>query len=224
MPSTIEPVSELIELCRSQRIEKITLLVVPGLNWTGGQLDQLREWVSEGLRLAGHGWTHHCESIRSIYHRLHSLILSRDVAEHLSLSREGASGLLRDCGDWFPRNGFEAPRLYVPPAWAMGSLRMRELRGSPFQIFETLSGVLSPTQGLRFRCPLVGFEADTWFRKTFVSNFNRFSIWRANDHGRPLRIGIHPQDHRLLLRDDLRRVLAMPWETLWYDELVDQGV
>ncbi|MEL6109755.1 MAG: polysaccharide deacetylase family protein [Planctomycetota bacterium] len=222
MPSTIEPVRELIELCRVQQIEKITLLVVPGLSWTEPQLRQIRRWVSEGLRLAGHGWKHHCDSIRGAYHRFHSLMLSRDVAEHLSLSREGAIELLRDCGDWFPRNDFETPQLYVPPAWAMGALGARDLRDSPFRIFETLSGIRSPARGLHLRCPLVGFEADTWFRKLFVRNFNRLSIRRADDRDRPLRIGIHPQDHRLRLRDDLLDVLAMDWETLWYEELVDQ--
>ncbi|MEO1527250.1 MAG: polysaccharide deacetylase family protein [Planctomycetota bacterium] len=220
MPSTMGGVTELIERCRSNGIDKITLLVVPGLDWNDEDLDQLHAWTSEGLRLAGHGWTHHCESIRGLYHRLHSLILSRDVAEHLCLTEAGVLELLRDCGEWFPSQGFESPTLYVPPAWAMGRVTTPALSEAPFAIFETFSGVLSPRNSRYTRCPMVGFEADTLFRKTCVSAFNRYSIARANDSDRPLRIGIHPRDHRLLLSHDLNRILAMGWETMWYDELV----
>ena len=93
MPSTMDDVVDLLELCDQQGIVNVTLLVVPGLAWSPAQLTQLAAWYAEGRELAGHGWVHKCSRIKTLRHQLHSRVLSRDVAEHLSLSREEAMEL-----------------------------------------------------------------------------------------------------------------------------------
>ena len=44
MPNTMTEVAEILEICFSLRIKRVTLLVVPGLDWQQEQVDQLRQW------------------------------------------------------------------------------------------------------------------------------------------------------------------------------------
>jgi len=220
MPSNLDDIAELIRLCRGSGMDALTLLVVPGLNWSPDGIDRLRRFQDDGCELAGHGWHHRCEQITGLKHRLHSRILSRNVAEHLALSADGIARLIGRCGEWFDDHRFRPPLLYVPPAWAMGAIPERRLAESPFALFETLTGVVAPQHGIRHRLPLVGFEADTPFRKACLKTFNALGR-RAADRGtRPLRISIHPTDHRLLLAGDLRRVLDQPQRAVSYRSLI----
>ncbi len=136
MPETREQVSQILALL-PQGPQAITLLVVPGSNWQTADLDWLHQLQQQGYPLAGHGWLHRCEPPISLYHRLHSLLLSRRVAEHLSLSASGIDALIRNCHQWF---------LDVPPAWAMGSISRAQLAAMPFRLFETLTaaGIAGP--------------------------------------------------------------------------------
>ena len=65
MPDTMGEVAELVELCRQQGIDSLTLLVVPGLDWQPDQLGQIRQWQRDGHVLAAHGWHHRCAAIRT---------------------------------------------------------------------------------------------------------------------------------------------------------------
>lgn len=217
MPATMRGVSELLSLCRQNGVDNVTLLVVPGLEWSEQQLDQLRCWVRNGYRLAGHGWVHRCETVRGWKHRLHSQLLSRNVAEHLSVTAEGSIELICRCHDWFERAGLQHCGLYVPPAWALQRLSAAQLKLLPFSMIETMRGVVWTQSAMKRSLPLVGFEADTSFRKFFVSGFNRCNLKCSQWVGRPLRISIHPQDHHLRLANQLERFLKMPMETMYYD-------
>jgi uncharacterized protein len=219
MPHNLQAVGELLGECRRGGIGSVTLLVVPGLDWSQQQLSQLWQWQSEGCILAGHGWSHRTESVRSLYHWLHSILLSRDVAEHLSLTGEQIVALVSRCGQWFVERGFEHPTLYVPPAWAVGQLPPASRRGLAFSMLETLTGVALLRAGRHIPLPLVGFEADTAFRSFFLRRWNGWTIRSAVRHARMLRISLHPTDHRLLLRDDLQHTLAMGWASHQYDDL-----
>lgn len=220
MPSTISEVGELINLCRQNGIERLTLLVVPGCDWRSADLQQLNEWLSTGCELAGHGWIHRCRSVRGWKHRAHSLVLSRDVAEHLSLNDGEISGLMDNCADWFRSNGFGCPDLYVPPAWALGSVRPSRLSELPFSMIETLTGVRLTTQATLKRLPLLGFEADTWLRESSLRVSNLLNQFSAPWWSGPIRVAIHPNDHRLRLQQDLQRTLDFGWNAISYGALV----
>lgn len=220
MPSCMQGIEELIGLCRSHGVESPTLLVVPGLDWTHAQLDLLRRWNNEGCCLAGHGWLHRCEHITSWKHRLHSTLISRNVAEHLSLSSRQEIDLMRRCACWFDEHGFQPPKLYVPPAWAMGKVTLAELKEQPFPMVETLAGVILTQTQKRIRMPLLGFEADTRLRRQFLTTFNWLNLCAHSKTARSIRISIHPHDHRSLLADSLKQTLSRGWNCKRYDELL----
>jgi hypothetical protein len=222
MPETLGAVRELIDLCRQHRASPVTLLVVPGRSWTRDGLQTLRDWQAEGHELAGHGWHHRCRSIRGLRHRLHSWLISRDVAEHLALSSEQIVRLMERCGSWFGEQGLGVPSLYVPPAWALGPVDHARLRHVSFASVEVLGGVLSTRDGSLWRLPLVGFEADTRMRAAALRGWNRLNRRLASRGTRPLRIAIHPHDHRLRLHDDLRRSLERPLRTVPYGDLTSR--
>ena len=219
MPQTLSLVNELLEECRTGGVDHITLLVVPGLEWTVEQLDELRRWQAAGHELAGHGWVHRIGSIRSLYHWLHSRLLSRDVAEHLSLSPTEVVALINRCAGWFVERELGIPKLYVPPAWAVGALPLAARKQLGFSMLETLTGVSLLRQDRSLQLPLVGFEADTAFRSFFLRRWNAWTIHRARAGGKPLRISLHPHDHRLRLADELRRTLSLPWTCRSYASL-----
>ena len=88
----------------------------------------------------------------------------------------------------------------------MGAISRRQLNTLPFVRYETLGG-LYDSQTARFdRVPLLGYEADTGFRATFVRLSNSFN--RLLAAGGRLRVSIHPQDLQLRLAADLRRTIS----------------
>ncbi|WP_405228234.1 polysaccharide deacetylase family protein [Lentisalinibacter sediminis] len=207
MPDTLDRVAGILAALEAAGAGSASLLVVPGVGWTGETLDRLHGLLARGHTLAGHGWLHRCLRIRGLRHRLHSALISRDVAEHLCLDAADIEALIRRCGEWFPRHGLPQPDTYVPPAWAMGRIERWRLHGLGFRYFETLTGSYDAGTG-RFRpLPLAGFEADTRFRALVLRALNRTAVALAAA-GRPLRLAIHPHDPELLLARDLERLIA----------------
>jgi len=219
MPETLSLVEDILKgpLAGFSR-HHITLLVVPGRAWTAQSLDRLRRLRALGYVLAGHGWSHRVERFGGVYHRWHSLVLSRRAAEHLSLKPAELRTLLARNGQWFRDNGLGQPSLYVPPAWAMGPLTMTDLKQSPFRVVETLQGMVHVGTGQWRRLPVVGFEADTVWRAALLTALNRLA-WLCAGRNRPLRIAIHPSDFQLRLASTLPAFLAgvksVSWEALW---------
>ncbi len=219
MPETLQQVRSLITQLRAANVVKITLLVVPGKHWTQADLQQLHDWQNEGLQLAGHGWNHQASKPRTLYHHLHSLLLSRMAAEHLSLDREQIAMLINECFSWFGERELRAPTLYVPPAWALGPLPPTELRTLPFRFVELLSGVLNCETTCLRKLPLTGYEADTAWRALSLGNWNKLNEWRARNSSRPLRIGIHPFDDEYRLRHQMHKQIQACEQFIDYDEL-----
>lgn len=207
MPSTLDRVERIVERLEGARAGPVSLLVVPHTGWTSESLDRLHGLLARGHTLAGHGWRHEAERVRGFRHRLHSLVISRNVAEHLALDEAGIERLIRRCREWFPANGLPQPETYVPPAWALGRIRRGRLSGLGFRYFETLTGIFDAGSGRFRRLPLVGFEADTPLRARLLRALNRASLaWAGAE--RPLRVAIHPRDPELLLAGDLERLLV----------------
>ncbi len=207
MPETLPAVQACLDECHRHGIRTVYLLVVPGRDWHAPGLSQLQEWVNEGCLLAGHGWLHHCERIDRPFHRLHSMLMSRNVAEHLAHDAEGIASLMQRCRAWFATQELPAPTLYVPPAWALGQIGDSQLRGTGFDQVETVRGVADLKRGRLALKPLLGYEADTGARKRVLSAWNRLNRYRAAACG-TVRIGIHPNDLVLQLGEELRHDLA----------------
>ena len=104
MPDTLDDVESIFSELNRLGHEEVTLLVVPGSGWTPASLQRLRALAQAGAELAGHGWHHVVDDIRGPRHRLHSLLISRNVAEHLALSTPQIRSLLQRCYDWFDAN------------------------------------------------------------------------------------------------------------------------
>ncbi len=221
-PETLDRVCRLFDMLARNDLLPVSLLVVPGRQWRERDLRRLAELLAAGGEPAGHGWSHRAEAIRGWKHWLHSLTISRDAAEHLALESGRIRHLMWACHGWFSENGLPTPRLYVPPAWALGDIDPRHLTDLPYDCIETLSGVFIDG-GHRFRpLPMVGFEADTPLRAAAVRAWNRLNLARAGGQ-RPLRLGIHPQDLELRLGQDLERLVAEGGRAISYRELVHQG-
>ncbi len=208
MPETLGGVRELLAgPVAVFEPQQVVLLVVPGLEWRDRELDQLRAWRDAGYELAGHGWRHRAERIRGLRHRLHSLLISGRAAEHLSLSRQAVLDLVARNAEWFPRRGLGEPELYVPPAWARGALSDGDLRALPFRYWEFTGAIRDSAADRECRLPLAGFEADRRWRVPALRLWNACNARLARPE-KPLRIAIHPRDHRLLMAPDLERTLA----------------
>ncbi len=219
MPATMDRVERIFERLERAGLTPVTLLVVPGTGWDAAGLDRLRALLARGGELAGHGWCHEARRIRGPKHRLHSALISRNAAEHLALSRFGILRLMLANHRWFPRHDLPAPALYVPPAWAMGPVPRALLELLPFRHYETLSGVFDSLAGRFHRLPMAGFEADTAFRAATVGASNALNRWVARATGRPLRLGIHPDDFELRLAGDAEAMVAAGGRTLGYGAL-----
>ncbi len=221
MPATLGRVQRILTLLNEARIPPPTLLVVPGKDWSPEALRDLRDLASRGHPLAGHGWDH--KSIRgprTLYHRLHGLLISRNEGEHLSRPPEEIVDLIRRCYDWFPSVDLPTPELYVPPTWALGALRIRDLESLPFRWYEILRGFVEGRTGRVRWLPLAGFEADTTFRKVSIRLWNSLNVaWARRVRG-PLRISIHPDDLDLFLGDELRRMVRSPWRFIRESEVM----
>lgn len=203
MPETREAVTALLAGLSAWPARSVTLLVVPGRAWPADDVAWLQGLQRRGHPLAGHGWYHRCGPPRTLGHRLHSALLSRHVAEHLSLDSEGVAGLIRDCHAWFGERGLTPAPLYVPPAWALGPLSVHRLKTLPFRYYETLAGWRDGHTGDFTALPLVGFEADSAGRALGLRLLNGVSLAAARLSRRPLRIAIHPHDASLRLAAEL---------------------
>lgn len=210
MPETLSRVAAIIDRCRQHGWPPATLLIVPGRDWQPETIAQLQRWHADGHALAAHGWWHRARHIRGLRHRLHSALISRDAAEHLALDRSAISALMQASHDWFESHGLPAPGLYVPPAWALGSMDRTALRALPFRHIEVTAGTIDVASGALEAQPLVGFEADTALRARTLDTWNRGQIALARHTGRTLRIGIHPHDPELALARRLSAMLAAP--------------
>ena len=209
MPDTMPAVREVVAALDAAGVRPLTLLVVPGHDWSEGQIDWLRTRQAHGDTLAGHGWVHHAGAVRNLYDRLHRRFFSRGVAEHLALETDGICELMIRCHRWFVDAGLHAPEVYVPPAWAMGAVDHAHLRMVPFRLYETLTGFYDAERDRVLRVPLVGYEADTRVRALSLRLSNGFNRMLATVTGN-LRVAIHPQDLNLLLAADLRRMIERP--------------
>jgi len=221
MPETMDRVEAILALCAAQGIPPMTLLVVPGRPWQTAQLRRLRALADQGYTLAAHGWSHRVERFGGIHHRLHAALISRRAGEHLALTSEEVVDLMSRAHSWFGDKGLPPPDLYVPPAWALGRVPARAARELPYTRIEVLRGVLAPRSGRFEVLPLVGFEADTWARAQWLRGWNRGQLALGRATGRPVRIGIHPQDFELRLGQELRALLQRPFRFVDYTATLD---
>lgn len=219
MPETLGRVRRIFDRLAEAGLRPVTLLVVPGRDWTRDDLAELRALVDRGAELAGHGWRHEVERIRGLKHALHSALISRRAGEHLALSRFGILRLMLRNRAWFDRHELPAPTLYVPPAWAMGPVPKSLLKRLPFDLYETTGGVYDSRSDRDHRLPMAGFETDTAFRAAVVCPFNALNRAWARRSDKPLRLGIHPDDFELRLADDLESMIADGGECLSYRDL-----
>ena len=219
-PATLCHVRNIIDRLPDVCRKNLILLVVPGLPWQDDDIRQLNEWQQQGHLLAGHGWTHEARHVQGWHHRLHSLLISRMAAEHLSLPRDEIIDLMQRNHSWFGIHDLAPPDYYVPPAWALGPVTIDDLASTPYEYIELTSEIRRISTSSFRMLPLAGFEADQSLRKwsLVVSNLaNRLISGGA----RPLRIAIHPYDFTYLLSSDLQTLLEMVDETLDYHDLFD---
>lgn len=208
-PATLPDVLTTIAFLESRGIAPISLLVVPGKAWNAEQIGNLKQLQQKGYLLAGHGWAHHVERIAGFRHTLHAALFSRHVAEHLALDSRRIAALITRCYDWFGAMGLDPPALYVPPAWAMGTISKTQLRTLPFRYFEYFSGVYDGKRNKLHRLPLVGYEADKQWRVAPLRLWNAANLVLARRTGL-LRIAIHPRDLHLRLSNELKALLESP--------------
>ncbi|TCS40155.1 polysaccharide deacetylase family protein [Reinekea marinisedimentorum] len=217
MPETLSRVEHILQNhLASFPAQRILLLVVPGLNWSEAQLARLHRLQRQGYEFAGHGWKHEISGIRGLSHWLHSRLISRNAAEHLSYNQQELISLLTDNYRWFRRHGFNAPELYVPPAWALGALSKADLASLPFAAYETTRGFFRAEEACVSWLPLLGFEADTRLRAGFLKLWNAMNLRLATE-SRPVRLSIHPYDFEYLISGQLQAILngveAVHWRT-----------
>lgn len=220
MPDTLEAVTWWLQHWLADiEPSDVTLLVVPGLDWQPQQLAQLRAWQQQGYELAGHGWLHRVRRISTLYHRLHSILVSRQAAEHLSLSETELIELLERNYQWFTDNDFQSPELYVPPAWALGQLGRSARRHLPFRYLESTAGFYDLHAHRFHALPLAGFEADARWRVPSLRLWNGLNRRLATSQ-RALRLSIHPHDHRYYLAADLQRWLQEGVQAVNYRQVL----
>lgn len=217
MPSNLERVEQIFSLCQESGVNAVTLLVVPGKPWNPASIKRVRDLVQCGAALAGHGWSHEIDTreLKTLPAKLHSAIISRNVAEHLALESAEIENLIRRCYAWFAEQDFPLPELYVPPAWAMGSLDQAKLNGLPFRYYETFFGIYDNKLQQFNYSPLTGYEADTWFRGLTLRIWNQLNLLLSR-FKTPLRIGIHPYDLDYRVASELRRDIRRPFDFSYY--------
>jgi predicted deacetylase len=221
-PDRLPAVQETLHVLNTRNVHCVTLLVVPGSRWDDAGIAVLGKLQESGYELAGHGWTHRTEHIRGWKHWLHSRLISRNVAEHLSLDDDGIGRLIERCYQWFEDNRLQPPTLYVPPAWAMGAIRRAELRNLSFRQFEYFSGVYDAATDRFQRLALLGYEADTQWRVPWLRLWNTSNLALSRRTG-VLRIAIHPFDLKLKLARDVIAHLGHDLEFRTYQSLQTAG-
>lgn len=220
-PETIDKVSKIIDTLPEAAKASLVLLVIPGRNWTPEQIDKLRVWQNAGIELAGHGWKHKADKIVTLYHKLHSLFISRDVAEHLSLNSSQIADLMRRNRQWFYENKLQPPECYVPPAWALGRISQHELQQTGYRYIEDTAGYYNTASGKRKNLTLVGFEADTSLRQMALIFWNAVNRMMSSKN-RPLRISIHPHDPELKLAAAIGKTINRVDTFMTYREIFDE--
>lgn len=209
MPHNLSKIDYCLAQLKSNQIGHCYLLVVPGLEWDECSLARLRQYVAEGHTLVAHGWVHKAANISTTYHRLHSLLISKDVAEHLCWSKLETISNMQRSRSWFSDNQLPVPDFYVPPAWALGKLSMEDLMNTGFRYVETTTGVFDLTAQKKYLLPLVGYEARSLFnsmalRASNACNWGLSKFFRS----RVLRVAIHPDDFELDLSKSLQNMLT----------------
>ena len=216
-PNNLEQIESIINLLKKKYgINKLCLLVIPGLKWKTKQVKQLVSWQDSGLEIAAHGWNHRAGEKTSLYHMIHGVFISGNCAEHLSKNRNTLMDLIKNSYNWFVDNHFLPPTLYVPPAWALGNINTEDLTILPFTNYECTTGIYF--EGKYQFIPLVGFEATTYFRAFCLRFFNFFNYQLAKFIG-VLRITIHPRDFQLYLARDANNYLSEIVNTILLHEL-----
>ena len=219
-PDNWNNVIQILDHLKSKyNIKKVSLLIIPGLNWDKEKIAVLKKMQSEGIELAAHGWSHKSKPIKNINHFFHSKLISDDCAEHLSLSKADIIKLMNDSYLWFHTNNLKSPSLYVPPAWALGDINKQDLLNLPFSEVEVTSGIFIDNNF--FFIPLIGFETKNYFRYVIVkiSNFINYLLYKS--FGR-IRIAIHPNDFELLLKHDIDKYLNKVTTNFYFNELIEE--
>ena len=210
-------IENIIQILKNQfNIYKICILVIPGLEWKKGQIKKLRIWQYDGIEIAAHGWNHKAGPTKSLYHRIHSTIMSADCAEHLSKDSKKIFDMMKNSYDWFKQNGLQIPRLYVPPAWALGKIKIDDLSRLNFTHYECTTGVIC-NKKYRF-VPLLGFEERTLLKALIRRFFNSLNYLMALFTG-IIRIAIHPDDFNLYLKKDVFKYLSKSGNSILLHEL-----
>ena len=216
-PHNLNDIENIIFTLNNQYgIKKICLLVIPGLNWNKQQIKSLQKWQNEGLEIAAHGWVHRAEQNKTLYHRIHSMMMSANSAEHLSKKRQDVYNMMKKSYNWFINNGFQKPLLYVPPAWALGKITKKDLSRLSFTHYECTTGIIHKHKYCFL--PLLGFEEKTFMRSILRRFFNSLNYFIAYFTGL-IRISIHPDDFKLYLNVDMKKYLSKSYETILLSEL-----
>jgi predicted deacetylase len=218
-PASLDRVAGIVRRLSDAHIHPLIILIIPSGCWTNAQIETLRAWERDGHLLAAHGWSHRSRTPRTVYHRLHSYLFSRDVAEHLGSTRAECAEVISRGAQWFTDLGLAPPAMYVPPAWALGPVTLDAFDGTAYRWVETLTGIYSVHAKRFVRLPLVGFEADKATRAHALRALNLANTALAAATRRPLRIAIHPDDFGLRLADDLAARIVGPHRVVHPREL-----
>lgn len=194
MPETWSEIQAIVDFLSRRQVTRVTLLVVPGKLWRPAQIELLRHYAECGVELAGHGWSHQTNDFGGLYHRLHALLLSRRAAEHLALTSIEIASVVSRCHGWFHDHALPPPELYVPPAWAMGFIARAQLSTLPFRYYEFLSGVYDSFSQQFTRLPVVGYQADRFWRIPALMVSNYLNHLGARLSNNMVRIAVHPGD------------------------------
>jgi len=222
MPETWSEIQRIVDFLSRRHVIRITLLVVPGKPWRPTQIELLRRYAERGIELAGHGWSHQANRYGGLYHRLHALLLSRQAAEHLALTSTEIASLIFHCHGWFHDHGLPSPKLYVPPAWAMGSIARAQLAELPFRYYELLSGVYDSLSKRLVRLPVLGYQADRLWRMPTLIASNLLNLAGARLTTSMVRIAVHPGDLDSGLAKRLDRDVRRCSTFLTYGEIHQQ--
>ena len=216
-PQNLDDIESIIQILQNQfDINKICILVIPGLNWNEIQLQRLRSWQKDGLEIAAHGWNHKAQDKKSFYHKIHSILMSANCAEHLSKKRQEIVKIIRHSYNWFIINDFKKPLLYVPPAWALGKITKQDLDRLAFTHYECTTGMVHNKKYCFL--PLLGFKEKTYIGAMLRRFFNSLNYFMAYFTG-SIRIAIHPKDFTLYLKKDIEKYLSRSSEAVLLYEL-----
>lgn len=226
MPGRLDEIEYCLGRLDEAGIQQCYLLVVPGRSWSVADHRRLITWADKGHILVAHGWYHQAKTVSGLYHKLHSLVLSKDVAEHMALAEDEVIGLMQRSRDWFDSHGYPSPDYYVPPAWALGKISAGRLGETGFTYVETTSSIFHLPSRQRRRLPLLGFETDHRLQAHLLglSNLVNLQLTKLMSYislGTPvIRFSLHPADYKLLLAPTIDRYLSQLQPILLTDQLL----